>query len=255
MAKFRIPALLLLIAPVFCAAALMSLAPGGRAGAATDTETGAIADAEGALRVPADYRSMYEYLGTWAVAADHGEGSKQLHNVFASPGAVAAFRANGQLSRRRRSGEGGLRDGHRPDDDGHGQPCGYARWLVRHGQGQQEQPSWEQALGQRMGLVMVRRQGSAEDDIDRLQDGLPALSYSRAGDGLDLHPRVPNSAQVGASSRTCSRDPLTNPRAPRDQSHSRQRAVDSCPSAGMMTIGKSAGPPSDTGGGQGETST
>ena len=34
---------------------------------------------------------MYEYLGTWAVAADHGEGSKQLHNVFASPGAVAAF--------------------------------------------------------------------------------------------------------------------------------------------------------------------
>ena len=50
MAKFRIPALLLLIAPVFCAAALMSLAPGGRAGAATDTGTGAIADAEGALR-------------------------------------------------------------------------------------------------------------------------------------------------------------------------------------------------------------
>lgn len=97
MAKFRIPALLLLIAPVFCAAALMSLAPGGRAGAATDTGMGAIADAEGALRVPADYRSMYEYLGTWAVAADHGEGSKQLHNVFASPGAVAAFRANGHF--------------------------------------------------------------------------------------------------------------------------------------------------------------
>ena len=39
-------------------------------------------------------------------------------------------------------------------------------------------------------------------------------------------PRLPDSAQVGASSRTCSRDPITNPRAPRDQSHSRQRAVE-----------------------------
>ena len=97
MAKFRIPALLFLIAPVFCAAALMSLAPGGRAGAAADPGTGAIADAEGALRVPADYRSIYQYLGTWAVAADHGEGSKQLHDVYASPGAVAAFRANGHF--------------------------------------------------------------------------------------------------------------------------------------------------------------
>ena len=97
MAKFRIPALLFLIAPVFCAAALMSLAPGGRAGAAADSGTGAIADAEGTLRVPADYRSIYQYLGTWAVAADHGEGSKQLHEVYASPGTVAAFRANGHF--------------------------------------------------------------------------------------------------------------------------------------------------------------
>ena len=52
MAKFRIPALLFLIAPVFCAAALMSLAPGGRAGAAADPGTGAIADAEGTLKSP-----------------------------------------------------------------------------------------------------------------------------------------------------------------------------------------------------------
>ena len=97
MAKFRIPALLVLIALGSGAAALISPAPGGRAGAATDPGTGAIADAEGALRVPADYRSIYQYLGTWAVAADHGEGSKQLHNVYASPGAVAAFRADGHF--------------------------------------------------------------------------------------------------------------------------------------------------------------
>ncbi len=40
---------------------------------------------------------MYEYLGSWAVAADKGEGSKQLHSVYASPGAVAAIRKDGHF--------------------------------------------------------------------------------------------------------------------------------------------------------------
>ena len=31
-------------------------------------------------------------LGTWAVAADNGAGSKELHVVYASPGAVSAFK-------------------------------------------------------------------------------------------------------------------------------------------------------------------
>jgi hypothetical protein len=41
---------------------------------------------------------MYEYLGSWAIAADQGLGSKRLHSVYASPGAVAAFRTNGDFS-------------------------------------------------------------------------------------------------------------------------------------------------------------
>ena len=99
MAKLRVSALLVLIALVVCATPLISLTIVGRAGAAADpsSETDAVADAEGALRVPADYRSMYEYLGSWAVAADKGEGSKQLHSVYASPGAVAAFRKDGHF--------------------------------------------------------------------------------------------------------------------------------------------------------------
>jgi hypothetical protein len=100
MAKFRVSALLVLIGVISCAAAaLISVSVVGRAGAAADTSaaTDAITDADGTLRVPADYRSMYEYLGTWAVAADKGEGSKQLHSVYASPGAVASFRANGHF--------------------------------------------------------------------------------------------------------------------------------------------------------------
>jgi hypothetical protein len=100
MAKFRVSTLLVLITLISCAAAaLVSLAVVGRAGAAADRspETDAVADAEGALRVPSAYRSMYEYLGTWAIAADKGEGSKQLHSVYASPGAVAAFRKDGHF--------------------------------------------------------------------------------------------------------------------------------------------------------------
>jgi hypothetical protein len=100
MAKFRVSALLLLIALISCAAtALISVGVAGRAGAAADPspETDAVANVEGALRVPADYRSMYEYLGSWAIAADKGEGSKQLHSVYASPGAVAAFRKDGHF--------------------------------------------------------------------------------------------------------------------------------------------------------------
>jgi hypothetical protein len=99
MAKIRATAMLSLVALTLCALPLISLAPVGRAGAADDPSlaANAIADAEGELRVPADYRSMYEYLGSWAIAVDQGQGSKQLHSVYASPGAVAAFRTNGHF--------------------------------------------------------------------------------------------------------------------------------------------------------------
>jgi Cytochrome P460 len=99
MAKIRAPAMLSVVALTLCAVLLISLARVGRAGATDDRSPAmnAIADAEGGLRVPADYRSMYEYLGSWAIAADQGQGSKQLHSVYASPGAVAAFRTNGHF--------------------------------------------------------------------------------------------------------------------------------------------------------------
>jgi hypothetical protein len=49
------------------------------------------------LHVPDGYARTYEYVGTWAVAADQGAGSKEMHVVFASPGAVAAFRRTGHF--------------------------------------------------------------------------------------------------------------------------------------------------------------
>jgi hypothetical protein len=57
----------------------------------------AVVDADGNLRVPADYRTTYQFLGNWAVAADEGEGSKESHVVYASPGAIAAYRKEGHF--------------------------------------------------------------------------------------------------------------------------------------------------------------
>lgn len=52
-------------------------------------------DPTGALRVPASYRETYEPAGTWSVAADNGEGAKEMHVVYASPGALEAYRRTG----------------------------------------------------------------------------------------------------------------------------------------------------------------
>ena len=57
----------------------------------------AVVDANGNLHVPDAYRTTYQSLGTWAVAADQGAGSKELHVVYASPGTITAYRKNGRF--------------------------------------------------------------------------------------------------------------------------------------------------------------
>jgi Cytochrome P460 len=57
----------------------------------------AVVDAAGNLRVPDAYRTTYQSLGSWAVAADQGKGSKELHVVYASPGTIAAYRKDGRF--------------------------------------------------------------------------------------------------------------------------------------------------------------
>ncbi len=69
----------------------------GEAAANNGSKTEAIVDANGNLRVPPDYRTAYQFLGSWAVAADQGQGSKQIHTVYVSPGAVAAYRKDGRF--------------------------------------------------------------------------------------------------------------------------------------------------------------
>jgi hypothetical protein len=64
---------------------------------ATRNNAEAAVDASGNLHVPQDYRTTYQFLGSWAVAADQAQGAKQLHVVYASPGTVAAYRTSGSF--------------------------------------------------------------------------------------------------------------------------------------------------------------
>jgi hypothetical protein len=77
--------------------AVLSGRPPGSAAASGEVKTEAVADTNGNLRVPADYRTTYEFLGTWAVAADQGQGSVELHVVYASPGTITAYREDGHF--------------------------------------------------------------------------------------------------------------------------------------------------------------
>ena len=59
--------------------------------------TAAVVDDKGNLRVPADYRTTYQMLGSWAVAKDDGPGSKEMHMVYVLPGTIAAYRKDGHF--------------------------------------------------------------------------------------------------------------------------------------------------------------
>jgi hypothetical protein len=65
---------------------------------AADGQTGTtVADATGNLHVPDAYRTAYQSLGSWAVAADQGQGAKELHVVYSSPGTITAYRRDGRF--------------------------------------------------------------------------------------------------------------------------------------------------------------
>ena len=75
--------------------AMVAVAAYGQKDTASKADT--VVDANGNLHVPDDYRTIYQFLGSWAVAADQGKGSKELHDVYASPGTIAAYRREGRF--------------------------------------------------------------------------------------------------------------------------------------------------------------
>jgi len=80
--------------------ALLSSAADGQTGrqvSRLDGKMEAVVDAQGNLHVPSSYRANYEFLGSWAIAADKGVGSSQIHNVYATPGTIAAYHKSSQF--------------------------------------------------------------------------------------------------------------------------------------------------------------
>jgi Cytochrome P460 len=57
-----------------------------------------VVDAAGNMHVPETYRTTYEFLGSWAIAAKSDKGSQELHVVYASPGTAAAYRKTGRFA-------------------------------------------------------------------------------------------------------------------------------------------------------------
>jgi hypothetical protein len=98
------------IAPIVCLPSLAAAAAAGLAllSSAADGQTGPrmargdgkledVADVQGNLHVPSDYRAVYEFLGTWAIATTKGVGSGELHIVYATPGTIAAYHSSGHF--------------------------------------------------------------------------------------------------------------------------------------------------------------
>jgi len=90
--------------------------------ATNDPKAAKVVDASGNLRVPGDYRTAYQFLGSWAVAADQGPGSKEIHLVYASPGTAAAYRKNGRFTDGSVLVKEVFENGYRLDDHWHCQP-------------------------------------------------------------------------------------------------------------------------------------
>jgi Cytochrome P460 len=66
--------------------------------AASDVTPIAATDVQGNINVPENYRTQFQYLGSWAVAKSDGKGSEQIHVVYASPDTVEGFRKDGHFS-------------------------------------------------------------------------------------------------------------------------------------------------------------
>src|SRR2546421_12460646 len=56
---------------------------------------GKYVDKEGGIRLPEDYRLKWIHLGSWFAEGEPGKG--QVHDVYAEPETVAAFRNTGKF--------------------------------------------------------------------------------------------------------------------------------------------------------------
>ena len=58
--------------------------------ATNDPKTEKVVDTSGNLRVPGDYRTAYQFLGSWAVGFDQGQGATEISTKKPAPSAQKA---------------------------------------------------------------------------------------------------------------------------------------------------------------------
>src|SRR5262245_40142705 len=52
---------------------------------------------DGGISLPADFREKFLHLGTWAVATKPGKPVDEMHNVYARPEDIQAYRRDGKF--------------------------------------------------------------------------------------------------------------------------------------------------------------
>lgn len=166
-------------------------------GAAPADPTAKVVDAAGHLRVPADYRTLYQALGSGAIAADSGQSSKEMHAVYAAPGGDRCLPEDGALPGRHRSGERGPRDLDERDDHRHSKLYRQAEGLVRHGERQQGNLSGNPLWGDGRGWSWFDADKPLKTSSTERPYRLPGLSRAGQGHRLDLRERISRPASLG----------------------------------------------------------
>ena len=120
------------------------------------------------------------------MAADHGQGSKEFHVVYASPGTIDAYRRDGRFS----DGAVLVKEVFRAATEqmttgavSHADTLKGWFVMMKDSNGRY---SGNKLWGDGLGLVVVRCCQSVKDDIDRLQNRLPGLSCAGASVRLGL---------------------------------------------------------------------
>jgi hypothetical protein len=55
-------------------------------------------DEAGNIKVPTDYRTDWNFLGTWSIAGkEEGEGAAEFHGVYTQPGTIEGYRKTGKF--------------------------------------------------------------------------------------------------------------------------------------------------------------
>ena len=145
---------------------------------------------DGGISRPTDYRDTFEYLGTYAVATKPDQPVDEMHDVYARPEDVRAYRRDGKFPDGAVAGEGShpgrLGEAHdRAIPLGHGHQA-----LVRDDQGRERAIPRQRPVGRRLGLGPLHGQGAFAQRRDRLHDRLQDVPHSGQEGRLDVRPRI-----------------------------------------------------------------